>query len=240
MKRILLIGLVVAICLSATSAFATNRHNCVPQTPAHCPSFCIIDERHGHCIPRVPERRPDPCEPFVQITNECCDNYNRLITASSKSSAWAKYALDVLKQVIRQTGIDWTIVKTTTHTPSNNGWVEMLLRNTKTSEELYCVMNIHTRGDAIKSNRVCTFTYGHLINPSKRGKTAGVCYKVTPCFKVIKSEITTTGGLKLADYPAYYIIGSVGEPVETSIAHFVYWLSEDINHAMPLEALTNE
>lgn len=240
MKRILLVALIIAICLSATSAFATNRCDCAPQAHVCHPSPRIVDERHDHCIPRVPERRPDPCAPFVQIATECCDNYSRILAASSKSSAWAKYALEVLKQVIRQTNIDWTIVKTKTHTPSNNGWVEILLKNTKTNEELYCVMNIHTRGDAIKSNRVCTFTYGHLVDPAKRGKTAGVCYKVTPCFRVVKSEITTTGGLKLADYPAYYIIGSVGEPVETGIAHFVYWLSQDINHGMSLEALAKE
>jgi len=179
-------------------------------------------------------------EPYLQAATVCCENYRKLANASANSGKWAKYGLKVLKQVLKQTGVDWIVVKSKTHTPSNNGWVELNLRNTKTGEELYCIMNLHTRGDGAKSDRVCTFTYGHLVNPSKGGKVAGVCWEITPCFTRVKSEITTTGGLKLADYPACYVIGEVGEEPETAIANFVYWLAQDINHAMPLESLAVE
>lgn len=182
----------------------------------------------------------DPCAPFMEKTIICCEKYKKLASASAKSGEWVKWGRKTLKEVLKQTNVDWIIVNYKNHTPSNNGWIELNLRNEKTGETLYCVMNLHTRGDGAKSDRVCTFTYGHLVNPSKRGQVAGVCWEVTPCFTRVRSAITTTGGLKLADYPAYYIIGEVGEDPMTAIAHFVYWLSQDINHAMPLEALAAE
>ncbi|MBR3232987.1 hypothetical protein IKF74_01745 [Candidatus Saccharibacteria bacterium] len=264
MKRIFLGFLILVICLSVVPAFATPGcyapYSSTIFLPQHVTTevtgiyrtrydWCFVGApcvvAQSPCVPQVPtcqptSCQPDPCAPFMQTTIQCCDNYKRLVGASSKSAEWAKYALKVLKQVIKQTGISWKITKTKLHTPSNNGWVELHLRNSETGEELYCVMNLHTRGNGATSDRVCTFTYGHLINPTKRGKVAGVCYEITPCFKMIKSEIATTGGLRLVDYPDYYIIGTVGEKVETSIAHFVYWLSQDIDHGMSLESLANE
>ncbi len=195
----------------------------ITQTPCAAPPICIDT--------------PDPCAPFLQVATVCCDNYKKINAASAKSKDWAKYALGILNQVIQQTDIDWKVIKTKIHTPSNNGWVEMNLRNSETGEELYCVMNIHTRGDGATSNRVCTFTYGHLVNPSKRGQVVGVCWEVAPCFTRVKNQLTTTGGLRLADYPSYYLITPVGEAVEVGIAHFVYWLSQDIDHSMSLESL---
>ena len=256
-KRIILGFLALVICLSATSAFATTGCSgpvvSAFSSTIFLPQALTVEETGIYrtrydflfagapCVVSASPCAPDPCAPFMEATTVCCENYGHLVSASSKSADWAKYGLKVLKQVIQQTGISWVIVKTKIHAPSNNGWVEMNLRNTETDEELYCVMNLYTRGDGVKGERVCAFTYGHLINPSKRGKVAGVCYTVLPCFGAIKqSEITTTGGLKLADYPAYYIIGSVGEKPETSIAHFVYWLAQDIDHGMSLSSLLYE